>query len=471
MKLPSGQPATIDTAVPSKSTFHAHWQRFGYRWLAGLSVLCALALALLTVHDPYHLRMPEPWSFALAAENFAQGRWTLNRDEMAAARTAVRLQGARLTQYVEIAPEQWAFRQSPGYPLQMAPFTAVGWPRLANILLVILAALALYPTLAAWFNERLAFLGITLMLWSPINLLALHYTNMDTFAGGMWPLVAGALLLSYEKRDRTAKAVPFILLLAGFAAGWSVVVRITSLPLLAVLAGYGLYLIWAKQPTHPRRRRRGTKSRAKRQPFLDGIGWRHLIAFSLGGLLALAILLTYNWLTFGSPLDNGYLYPSPYDSHNLWSDTPLTEVPGGVSTWLAGGTLWDMIVTLFVHIRLWLRPATSAWLLWPLALLGLVYMFRQRPVVRSSWFILLWLLAAYAPYAGIIFFGVTRALAVPYDQTWGFFTPARYLITFTFPFVWTFTFFLSRWPKGWGMVIVGGYVVVGAGLFLATLAQ
>ncbi|MCP4423980.1 MAG: hypothetical protein GY803_05780, partial [Chloroflexi bacterium] len=142
---------------------------------------------------------------------------------------------------------------------------------------------------------------------------------------------------------------------------------------------------------------------------------------------------------------------------------------GGVSTWLAGGTFWDIIVTLFVHVRLWLRPATSAWPLWPLALLGLIQLLRQRKVERSTWFILLWLLAAYAPYAGVVFFGVTRALAVPYDQGWGFFIPSRYLYTFMLPFVWTLAFLLSRWRSRWAYGIVGLYAAGSAWLFLATL--
>ncbi|HUM68131.1 MAG TPA: hypothetical protein PLK31_04720, partial [Chloroflexota bacterium] len=196
-----------------------------------------------------------------------------------------------------------------------------------------------------------------------------------------------------------------------------------------------------------------------------------MAAFAGGGLLALGILVIYNWLTFGSPLDSGYLYPSDYEEHNLWSENPLTEVPGGVSTWLAGGTFRDLIITLFVHVRLWLRPATFAWPLWPLALWGLVQLLRQRPIKPSTWFTVLWLLAAYAPYAGVVFFGVTRALAVPYDQGWGYFVPARYLYPLLWPFVWTLVYLLSRWPVRWSYLLVGLYALGSAWLFLATLVH
>ena len=56
-------------------TFLAHLQEYQYRWLTGLSLLLALALTLLISHDQRRLHMPEPWSYALAAQNFAQGNW------------------------------------------------------------------------------------------------------------------------------------------------------------------------------------------------------------------------------------------------------------------------------------------------------------------------------------------------------------------------------------------------------------
>ncbi len=272
---------------------------YRYRLLTSLSIVMVLALTMLIPHDQRRLHMPEPWSYALAAQNFVQGKWTLTNDELAAARTQVRLEGARLTQYVEIEPGTWAFRQSPGFPLQLAPFAALGFPRLANVVLAVLAALILYPVLAAWHSERIAFFSATLLLWTPISLLALHYTNMDTFAGGIWSLIAGALLLGYERLDReqllrnplsvncnpsteikpqqksdkgtqgTAKrgiqAAWPILFLAGFAAGWTIMVRITSLLLLAVLIGYGLYLIWVKQPQPQSKRKRGRKKQRRKK--------------------------------------------------------------------------------------------------------------------------------------------------------------------------------------------------------------
>lgn len=451
-----------------------HHLRGGLReWRARLSsyhfaavgvFLLALLLTLLVPYEQGGLRMPEPWSYELAAEKFAQGEWVLSTEELAAARTSIRLRGGQLTQYVEVAPDQWAFRQSPGHPLTLALFGKVGWPRLANISLAALAVLVLFPLLAAHYSEKIALLGVTLLLWSPLSLLALHYYQMDTFAGGMWPLIAGGLLLWYEAGIGWKRYAHLFLFGSGVATGWSVAVRQTSGLLAVVLVGFLLWLLFA-------RRNQPTSVTTDLPTTWYSKKWIHLAAFGLGILLAASILLVYNQLTFGRPFTTGYLFPSPYNQHNLWSDNPVTAVPGGVETWLAGGTVGDIFMTLLVHLRLWLRPATFAWPLWPLALLGLVQLCRQRPVKRPTWLMLFWLLAIYLPFAGVIFFGVTRALAEPYDQGWGYFIPARYLYPLMLPFVWALAYLLSRWPGRWSYLLVGFYALGSAGLFLATLSH
>ncbi|MBP8000036.1 MAG: hypothetical protein KA314_14925 [Chloroflexi bacterium] len=52
-----------------------------YRLLTIGVVALALALTLLTPHDARRLRMPEPWSYELAARNFATGKWSLNMEK------------------------------------------------------------------------------------------------------------------------------------------------------------------------------------------------------------------------------------------------------------------------------------------------------------------------------------------------------------------------------------------------------
>jgi hypothetical protein len=427
-------------------------------------VALAFALTIFTPHDPRRLGMPEPWSYELAARNFAEGSWVLDRNEVATARTQIRLDGGQLTQYIEIAPEQWAFRQSPGHALEMALFLKLGTLRLANIFLVLSGSLVIYLLLSARYSEKTAFLGVLLFLWSPLSLLANHYYLMDTFAGGVWPLIAGGLLLWFEAQKKDTPYLMIGVCLAGFAAGWSFVARQTNILLLGVFAVYLFLAVSTKQ-------RASSQPSEKRLLYLTSTSWRHIGAFALGVTFALGILLAYNSLTFGSPFTSGYFYPSIYDRHNLWNEDPLQSVPGGVPTWLAGGGIGDIVATLFVHIGLWLRPATLAWPLWPFALWGLVQLFRQKPVARSTWFIFLWLFVVYAPYAGVIFFGVTRALAVPYDQGWGFFVPSRYLFPFTFPYVWVLAPLLARWLKGWSLALVGLYMAANAWFFWQVLAQ
>ncbi len=434
-----------------------------YRLLTVLVVGLALALTLLPPHDKRQLSMPEPWSYELAAQHFSQGKWHLNDEEITAARTQIRLAGAHLTQYVPVAPDWWSLRQSPGHPLEMALLTKLGLPRLTNSVLAVLAVIALYPALTAWHNDRIAFLGVVLLLFSPLSLLALHYYSMDTYAGGIWPLIAGALLLRYAVSEPDTPRQSLLLSLAGFAVGWATVVRQTNVLLSGVLALFFLYLIWSKRPQSARNDWSYTL-------FLR-FSWSHLAAFGGGVLAAVAILALYNNLAFGNPLANGYLFPSPYNSHNLWGEEPLTRVPSGLDTWLAGGTAWDIVVTLFLHFRLWLRPATLAWPLWPLAFVGLLMSLRRRPVHPTTWVLFLWLLSVYIFYAGVFFFGVTRALGVPADQGWAFFIPSRYLFPFTFPFVWLVSSILSRWTKWWAFGLVSVYAVGSAFFFLAVLAH
>ncbi len=165
---------------------HAHpgfvWSPATYRWLAGALVLAALLLATLTLHDQRRLRMPDPWAYEIATQQFAQGQWVLNNDQAAQARTDVRLRGGSLDQYVPIGDNQWAFRQSPGYPLLLVPFFKLGIPRAANLLLAVVAAIILYRLLARRYNDSIAVVGVVLLAWSPMSLLALHYLYMNTYA-------------------------------------------------------------------------------------------------------------------------------------------------------------------------------------------------------------------------------------------------------------------------------------------------
>lgn len=243
-----------------------------YRLVTGVAVFLALVLALWPPADPRELGMPDPWAYAVAIESFAQGKWVLNNEEMAAARVQVQLAGGRLLQYAEIAPGQWALRKSPGYPLLVIPFERIGQPRLANAVLAILAAIPFYAWLARWRSEFTACLGVIVLLWAPITLLAIHVSMMDTFASGASLVTSGSLVLLYgritndqwqatkipqQKLSQKRKAakhinspipsipslLPWLLFAGGLAAGWSIVIRLQNAPVLILLSLFTIWLI------------------------------------------------------------------------------------------------------------------------------------------------------------------------------------------------------------------------------------
>lgn len=451
------------------------WLPATYRWLAGALVLAALLLATLPPHDQRRLRMPDPWAYEIATQQFAQGQWVLNDDQAAQARTDIRLRGGSLDQYVPIGDNQWAFRQSPGYPLLLVSFFKLGIPRAANLLLAVAAAIILYHLLARRYNDSIAVIGVVLLSWSPMSLLALHYLYMDTYASGILLAISGGILLwvsgwekpikkakpkRRKKKQKQAPSVPkkpsqysswLLLFTAGLTTSWAVVVRnVNALPAV-VLGGYFLY-IWRQQ-------QRQTKQWA----------WSHLLAFALGGIIAAAGLLAYNAAVFGGPIDTGYAYPSPDDPLYLWKGNPVTQVPGGTQTWLAEGSLGAIICTIVDHIRLWARPAALGWPFLPFVIVSIIWLIWRKEVSRVTIFLLLWLLAVYAFYAGIVFFGVTRALSVPFNQTWGFFTPARYLFPATLPFILLAVDWLARWPRRWALGFAFTYAALGGWIFWQVL--
>ncbi len=169
MKSSSTQRIPSDTAVTPKPILRDYWQEQGHRFLTVFVVLVALALAFVPEHDQQRLQMPDPWSYEAATAQFAVGKWVLNDEEMAAIRTQARFLNAPTPQYIHLGPDAWAFRQAAGHPLEMVAAQWLWHPRLANALLAVLAALALYPLLAAGHSERLAFVGVTLLFFSPLS--------------------------------------------------------------------------------------------------------------------------------------------------------------------------------------------------------------------------------------------------------------------------------------------------------------
>ncbi len=412
-----------------------------YRWLTGISILITLLFMLFVPHDQRRLRMPDPWTYEVAAEQFAQGDWLLSREQITTIMTKIRAQDDRFLLYVRVRPDAWALRQAPGHAIEMALFHTLGSTKLANAAWVIVGSVALFMALGACYDEKMAFIGVVLFLSSPISLLALHYFNMDTYAAGVSPLAAGALILWYEVKRPQSGLAPFLI---GLLVGWMVVIRLTNALLLPLLILYFLKITIQK-------RTRGFP--------------KALILLAVGIIIPLGILAWYNWTVFGHIFDSGYLYHSPYDQEFFWFARTADETP----THLIGTTITHLLTSSLQIIWLWLQPTILAWPLWPLAAIGFFQSWQLTTHKHTSWFWLGWVFLVYTPYTGITFGGVTTILTHTFSQTWGFFSPVRYLFPLTLPLIFLLIFVLNRWPYKFNLTLVSIYVVTSLWLFFEVL--
>jgi hypothetical protein len=77
----------------------------------------------------------------------------------------------------------------------------------------------------------------------------------------------------------------------------------------------------------------------------------------------------------------------------------------------------------------------------------------------------LWCLAVYSFYAGVVFFGITRILSVPNNLGWGFFTGVRYLFPASLPFILLFLDWLIRWPRRYVLALALVYLLLSSWIF------
>ena len=424
-------------------------------------------MALLITHVPTYdrskMRMPEPWSYEFAAANFYTGKWRLNQEEYDIAKIKFRENGTLLTQYVELEKGVWIFRQSPGFPLQLAILKYVGLSKLNNIILAFLSSCFLLICLRHTFNDQTAFFGVALYLWSPLSLLGIHYQTMDTFSGGAWLVISGCSLFLINNLNINNRHWYKICLelIFGFSTAWLVVVRITSTPIALTLLVVYIFLLIKNQ----------NEAFSQTNRLMIGRLLYQSKYFFIGLVVPAIILFYYNLNTFGRLIDSGYFYPSIYDQYNLWSETATSEIHFGVDTWLKGGGILDIFNTTLLHLKLWIRPGTIAWPIWIIALAGSFKYIKNRPQDYETWVLFFWILLSYLPFAGIVFFGVTRALSDPFNQSWGFFTPSRYLYSMIFPYVITVSYVTYSWKIQWQFFLIGAYMILSTAIFFATLAN
>jgi hypothetical protein len=185
-------------------------------------------------------------------------------------------------------------------------------------------------------------------------------------------------------------------------------------------------------------------------------------------LIPLFVWLIYNQVVFGRPFATGYAFDSPYQELFLWESNRLTEFQGR-QLWHVEATPWSFFSTIFTHLFAWLEPLLRGWPLLPLALaaFGLAAIKKQLSAVH--WLFFFWIWATYALYAGIVYFGITFELTIPYFRGPGFFSVDRYLFPASLPFAFLTASFLSAMPRDVANIIVLVFIaasVVSYGLFV-----
>lgn len=168
-----------------------------------------------------------------------------------------------------------------GYPLMMVPARAVaGRPGMFAVV-PILGALAVWLTFL--LGRRLAgpasgLLSAVMLAASPILLYQVVQPMNDVPAAALW---VAALVLAWRASDRRGVVAP---MLAGLAAGAALTVRPNLLPL-ALVAGFGMVLV---------------RTRPVRDRLVS------LIAFGVGALPGVAVIMAVQNAMYGSPFKSGY---------------------------------------------------------------------------------------------------------------------------------------------------------------------
>jgi hypothetical protein len=222
---------------------------------------------------------------------------------------------------------QWYSQFPPGHSFLLAIGVLVGAPWLINPLLASAAVVLIYLTGREMYDEITARVSAILMLLSPFVLFMAGEMMNHTSAMFFFTLFFFAFVKVFKTR-RAAWS-----LLAGLAIGWLLCIRpYTAVALTLPPLIYGAVMV-LKEP----------------RP------WRNAALLCMGGAsLFIALLLTYNYLTNGSPFAFGYqtLWGSsvlPGFGHAAWGE-PHTIEKGTVQT-------LDNLLGLQVFLFQWPVPS------------------------------------------------------------------------------------------------------------------
>jgi hypothetical protein len=261
-----------------------------YRIITTVGFIAAIILVMVI---PAQMSGASPWAYYYGVKNFSQGKLVIDNRLLFQEMNEARDQGGFLMQYVKIGENRWALEKAPGYVFYLVPFELMGIPRWGNVLLAAGMVAVTYLLLRRWRDEKTACFGSLLMLFTSIGLIMLNRAYMDTFASLAFLAIGGGLYFYYlMERKNLRRATGGALLFAAFLlTGWSVVVRLSNLPVAIILA---LHFVVTRAVAWGKGERAGIPT--------------EVLAVALGAGLPTMALLLYNYYIFGSPLSYGYKY-------------------------------------------------------------------------------------------------------------------------------------------------------------------
>jgi hypothetical protein len=315
-----------------------------YRVIALVGMLLALLIVTLA---PQHFSELTDWGYLYATENFSHGRLVINDSLHREQVTMVEEQGSELVNYVRVG-DNWAFEKAPGYVFYLVPFYLLHLPKLGNTLLALGLVAITYLLLARLKDEKVAVIGLLLLIFTPACLSMWQRFFMDSFAALAFSGMGGGLYLYYNLERARLKpfAGGFILFMAALLLGWSVMVRYSNALIVLV---FGLHFLISRAWGWERDQRR----------FILQEG----LYFGLGTLIPLLLVMSYQQVVFGSPFLTGYHFS--HSATFAWN--PILNWTGGL---IIHNNLRDLWVPLLVGYPL---------LLTALPAMGIILFQKIRP--------------------------------------------------------------------------------------------
>jgi hypothetical protein len=421
-----------------KSSIAAHINIYRIIVAAGIITASVLSLSIAP-----QMLGHSSWAYYFGVENFASGDFVID-DALHSEQVAeAKAQGGTLAQYVEIGDDQWALEKAPGYVLYLVPFEWLGIPRWGNVFLAIGMTLVTYILLKRLKNEKTACIGSLLMLFTPISLIMLNITYMNTFASLAFIVMGGGLYIYYElEREKLSRwAAGIILFLSFLLASWSVVVCYTNFLIVAAIA---LHFVVTRAIAFHKGNRKNL--------FLES-GF-----FILGNGIPVAVLLIYNYCVFGSIFDYGYHYSSMPTSFSL--ESIFTNIANAPASLLSAFPLLLIAVPAFGII------------------LYRKYMASKKPAVLSGgwaglgeelpWDIL-WLLTGWF-IGGFCLYLAYDFTAEYVGSHTSFIRFARYYLPGLFPIVIISSLVMDRFPRWILYPVMGILIVAGIAIYIGAVA-